>query len=76
MPNYSDELLNLSKASLPLPGRIVYDTKQSGIYATYVADAFRKGGKLHLKQHYLGKVIDQERGIFKNSTWSCAHPDQ
>jgi transposase len=66
MPTIDDKVINILNASLPLPGRIVYDKKASGVYATYVHDAFRIDGKLNLSQLYLGKVIDKDRGIFRN----------
>jgi hypothetical protein len=49
---------------LPLSGRIEYLSNDSGKYGYYVKNTYVKEGKVYHDKVYLGKVVDQNKGIF------------
>jgi hypothetical protein len=49
-----------------LPGFIHIDKKKGGAYAVYCKKTFVKDGKVFHEREYLGRVIDQEKGLYHN----------
>ncbi|MDR1040838.1 MAG: transposase [Deltaproteobacteria bacterium] len=50
----------------PLSGFIGYEYKQDAVYARYMKSTFTRNGKTYHDSRYLGRVVDKERGIFRN----------
>ncbi|MDR2199811.1 MAG: transposase [Deltaproteobacteria bacterium] len=68
MSKNQNELNNTDNPRTPraLPGFIHFEHKNSGTYATYFKSTFCKDGKVYHENEYLGRVIDPNKGIFKN----------
>jgi transposase len=58
--------INSGIPSLPLPGHIFFDEKASGIYGRYVKRTFVKDGKIYHVYENLGRVLDKDKGVFRN----------
>jgi hypothetical protein len=55
-----------TEAPKTLPGFIAYEEKPGGCYGTYYKNTFVKNGKVYHEREYLGRVINKEKGIFRN----------
>ncbi|MDR2198717.1 MAG: transposase [Deltaproteobacteria bacterium] len=69
--DFRDKLIDvgIDPNILPLPGHISYQRKQSGIYGVYHYDTFIRDGKVSHGNVYLGKLVNPEQNIFKNSAY-------
>jgi hypothetical protein len=68
MTTINDDSLDRDKRQKnpPLPGFISYEAKGGSLYGRYFNSTFVRDGKVYHSGEYLGKVIDKERGLFKN----------